>query len=148
MSATLRAASADDRDAMIALWIEAWTPVFPDIDFAARATWFGDHIDTLTAKGARVTVAQDAAGLSGFSIFDPATGDMDQLCVALRAQGSPVARDLLDALKRANPRVTLAVNRDNPRARRFYAREGFRIVGEGVSERSGLPLVFMEWRAG
>jgi putative acetyltransferase len=146
MSATLRPARADDRAAMTALWVEAWTPVFPQIDFSARAAWFGEHMSALEAKGARLTVAEDARGLAGFSIFDPATCDMDQLCVALRAQGSPVARDLLAALKRESARVALTVNRDNPRARRFYEREGFRVAGEGVSERSGLPIVFMEWR--
>jgi putative acetyltransferase len=144
----LREAREEDRAAMIELWVEAWTQVFPQIDFRARTDWFESNLTELTQKGARATLAFDEAGLAGFSLYDPQTRDMDQLCVALRAQGSPVAGLLVQALKRQSDRLTLTVNRDNPRARRFYEREGFTVTGEGVSAASNLPILFMEWRAG
>ncbi len=37
--------------------------------------------------------------------------------------------------------LELHVNLDNPRAVRFYEREGFVQIGEGVSPRSGLPIL-------
>lgn len=141
----LRAARDEDRPALLALWVAAWRATFPDIDFDARLGWFETHLDDWRARGAVLTLAQDAQGVAGFSLFDAATGEMDQLCVAPRAQGSGVARLLLDALKARAPRVTLTVNTQNARARRFYEREGFFVAGESVNPRSGLPILAMEW---
>lgn len=131
---------------MSEIWTAAWTPVFPQIDFSARLEWLRGHLDALEAAGGRVTLACDEIGPVGFSVFDPASCDMDQLCVAPRAQGAGVAAALLDALKRESPLLTLAVNRDNARARRFYEREGFVQTGEGISDISQLPILFMRWR--
>ena len=39
----------------------------------------------------------------------------------------------------------LDVNQANARAVRFYEREGFRKVGEGVNPVSGLETLAMEW---
>ena len=142
----LRAARAADRSALIALWVAAWRDVFPQIDFSARAAWFEGHLDEWLGRGAALTVAEDGEGLAGFSLFDPARGEMDQLCVAPRAQGAGAARALLDALKARGETVTLSVNRDNARALRFYRREGFRVTGESVNPTSGLPTLAMEWR--
>lgn len=143
---TLRPATAKDRPAMIAFWLEAWSPLFPQIDFVARIPSFEARLDDAVTKGALLTLALDEDGPAGFSLFDPATQDMDQLCVAPRAQGSGVARALLDALKRESGRVTLTVNTLNARARRFYDREGFAATGQGFSKSSGLPVTYMEWR--
>ena len=41
--------------------------------------------------------------------------------------------------------LELHVNLDNPRAIRFYEREGFVKIGEGVSERSGLTILHYRW---
>ena len=142
----LRAARAADRPAVIALWVAAWRDVFPQIDFSARAAWFGGHLDDWLGRGAELSVVEDEGGLAGFSLYDPESGEMDQLCVAPRAQGAGAARVLLDALKARGATVRLAVNRDNARALRFYRREGFRVTGESVNPISGLPTLAMEWR--
>ena len=42
--------------------------------------------------------------------------------------------------------ITLTVNQDNGHALRFYAREGFVKIGEGVNAMSGLRTLRMEWR--
>lgn len=143
----LRAARDEDRAALIALWVEAWRAAFPQIDFHARVAWFEGHLDDWIARGATLSLVEDAQGAAGFTLFDAATAEMDQLCVAPRAQGSGAARLLLDALKARAPRVTLTVNKDNARALRFYEREGFRVAGESLNPRSGLPILAMEWRA-
>lgn len=141
----LREAREEDRAELLALWVAAWREVFPDIDFQARASWFSDHLDDWRAKGAFLTVAQDEAGLAGFSLFDAAAGVMDQLCIAPRAQGTGVPRVLMAALKARSSRIALTVNKDNKRALRYYEREGFRVTGESVNPRSGLPILAMEW---
>jgi len=56
---------------------------------------------------------------------------------------------LIDEAKRRSPGVVeLEVNEANPRARRCYEREGFSVVGRGVSPHSGLPTLEMRWQAG
>ena len=85
---------------------------------------------------------------AGFVTIDPARGCLDQLCVAPAEQGSGLARALLDEAKRRSPGVVeLDVNEANPRARRFYEREGFAVVGRGLSRQSRLPTLKMIWRA-
>lgn len=143
----LREARVEDRAELIALWVAAWREVFPAIDFAARAPWFETHLDEWLAKGAALVVAQDQDGIAGFSLFEPASGVMDQLCIAPRAQGTGVTRALMAALKAQAPRIALTVNRDNARALRYYEREGFQVTGESLNPRSGLPILAMEWRA-
>ena len=78
---------------------------------------------------------------------DPKSGSLDQLCVAPAERGSGIASALTDEAKRRSPGVVeLEVNEANPRARRFYEREGFSVVGQGVSPHSGLPTLKMRWR--
>ena len=87
-------------------------------------------------------------GLFRFINFHPGTGYIDQIATGRAWQGKGVAVALLNAAKAACPGgLILKVNQDNPRAIRFYQREGFAISGEGVSETSGLKLWQMEWRA-
>lgn len=147
----LRAARDDDWPALLALWVASWSEVYPGIDFAARAPWFAGHLARLQDEGADVTVAcADENGRQlGFVVFDPASGLMDQLCVAVDQKGAGVARTLLDSVKRRAPDgVRLTVNKQNARALRFYLREGFEITGEAVNPNSGLPIWEMTWRLG
>jgi putative acetyltransferase len=66
--------------------------------------------------------------------------------VAQARKGRGLATRLLDAAKaRARDGLRLDVNAANARAVRFYAREGFRKVGEGVNPASGLPTLAMAW---
>jgi putative acetyltransferase len=133
--------------ALAELWVASWRAALPAIDFTARLPWFLDHLQTLENAGAQTICAFDANEiLLGFVTIDPATGYLDQLAVKVEAQGTGVARKLLDAAKLLSPEtLVLDVNQDNPRALRFYEREGFRQVGEGVNEKSGLKIWRMAW---
>ena len=136
-----------DRPALLEIWVAAWTLVLPQIDFASRSAWFAGHWRLLEADGAVTMVGLLANAPQGFMIFHPATGYIDQICIARAAQGSGLAAQLLSAAKARCPDgLTLKVNQDNPRAVRFYQREGFVVTGEGVSEASGLKLWEMAWR--
>ena len=142
----LRPAEAVDRPALADLWVAAWMPVFPHIDFAARRAWFLDHWRGQEAGGAQAVVAVAAQAMQGFVLFLPATGYIDQIAVASAAKGKGTAMLLLGFAKSRCPNgLSLKVNQDNPRALRFYQREGFVIEGEGVSEGSGLKLWQMTW---
>jgi putative acetyltransferase len=145
----LRDFAEADLPALIDLWAAAWTASGIPIDFDARRAWIGDRLHALRAGGAEIVVGLDASEKpAGFVTIDPRSGALDQLCVAPAERGSGLATALVDEGKRRSPgMIELEVNEANPRARRFYAREGFAAVGKGVSPHAGLPTLKMRWRA-
>jgi putative acetyltransferase len=135
------------------LWVASWREAMPFIDFAARRAWLCRHVPALEAEGALTLCALDAPGhlaskhLLGFLVLDPAAGYIDQLAVAPCAKGKGVARRLLAEARQLSPKgLRLDVNIDNPRAVRFYEREDFVTVGEGLTPQSGLRTLKMVWR--
>lgn len=143
----LRQVQDADRPALVEIWVAAWTLALPQIDFSGRSAWFAGHWHMLEAGGAVTMVGQLGDAPQGFVIFHPATGYIDQICIATAAQGSGLAALLLGAAKANCPDgLTLRVNQDNARAVRFYQREGFAVTGDGISEASGLKIWEMGWR--
>ena len=130
------------------LWVSAWTRAMPSIDFEARRGWLVDHLVQLRDQGSLVCCAFDAANgaMAGFVTLEPASGLIDQLGVSTGYWGTGAARELLDWAKRGHPSVlSLEVNQDNVRAVRFYEREGFVRVGEGINASSGLKTWRCRW---
>jgi len=142
---------ANDMAGLIDLWAAAWAATPIAIDFEARRDWFREHLAALRLKGALVIVAAGEQGdILGFVTVDPGTGYLDQLCVDIRQRGGGLAKALLEEAKRHAPEdgLNLHVNVDNPRAQRFYEREGFEAIATGFSAMSGLPILHMAWRHG
>jgi putative acetyltransferase len=147
----LRWVQEADLEGLTDLWVQSWTHVMPDIDFAARRPWLLQRLGDLRRQGVAVIVAVDGAGgqLLGFVSVDRLSGHLDQLAVARLAWGSGAAAALMDEAKALSPgRLDLEVNVANKRAVRFYEREGFVQKGEGLSAASGLPIQLMVWSRG
>ena len=152
MSASTRALrdfAEADLPALIDLWAAAWTATGIPIDFDGRRAWIDERLSALRSGGAEIVVGIDADGRpAGFVTIDPNSGHLDQLCVTPAERGSGLAVALMDEAKRRSPgAIDLDVNEANPRARRFYQREGFKVVGQGVSPHSGLPTIKLRWQA-
>ena len=146
----LRDFTEGDLPALVDLWVAGWTASGLAINFEARRDWIRDCLAALRAARAQIVVALESSGRpAGFVTIDPRSGSLDQLCVAPDERGSGLAVALLDEAKRRSPgMIELKVNEANPRAKRFYEREGFEVVGRGVSSLSGWPTFTMQWRAG
>jgi len=146
---SLRDFAEADLPALIDLWVAAWKASGIPIDFGDRRAWIRDCLATLYAGGAEIVVGLDAGGKPvGFVTIDARSGTLDQLCVAPAERGSGLAVTLMDEAKRRSPGlIELKVNEANPRAQRFYEREGFMVAGRGVSSLSGWPTLIMRWRA-
>ena len=141
----LRPYRAEDEDAAIALWQETWQQAYPEIDFAARVSWWRERWRGELVPNAAIVVAEQADALIGFVTID-AKGYLDQLVVSPKHWGSSLATALVDEAKRRSPDgITLLVNKDNARAIRFYERNGFARAGEDVNPMSGLPVLKMTW---
>jgi putative acetyltransferase len=142
----LRPYRTEDEDAAIALWLETWQQAYPQIDFAARVTWWRERWRSELVPKAAIVVAEQEGALIGFVTID-ASGYLDQLVVAPGHWGSELADTLVNEAKRLSPdRITLLVNTDNIRAIRFYQRNGFVHAGEDVNPTSGRPVLRMEWK--
>jgi putative acetyltransferase len=146
-SFTLRPYRAEDEDAAIELWRLTWQQAYPSIDFTARVAWWRERWRNELVPNAAIIVAEQAGTLTGFVTID-GTGYLDQLVVSPDHWGSPLATSLVDEAKRLSPNgVTLLVNKDNTRAIRFYARNGFVHAGEDVNPTSGRAVLKMRWKA-
>jgi putative acetyltransferase len=130
-----------DYDALAALWVASWQETMPGIDFAARRAWILSRLQVWPKD--QTLLAQTAEKSEGFLLLDVEAGLIDQIVVAPAAKGTGIAGSLLHtARSRVAAAVVLVVNADNPRAIRFYEREGFRREAEGINPMSGLPT----WR--
>jgi putative acetyltransferase len=142
----LRLYRTDDEDAAIALWLETWQKAYPNIDFAARVTWWRERWRGELVPNADIVVAERGGALVGFVTID-ASGYLDQLVVEPDQWGSALATTLVDEAKRLSPtQIALLVNKDNARAIRFYERNGFVHAGEDVNPTSGRPVLRMAWK--
>ncbi|WP_083931629.1 GNAT family N-acetyltransferase [Methyloferula stellata] len=145
-----RPRAESELSALVDLWVASWQKAMPQIDFEARRDWFRDHLSGLEAGGFQTICAFDMQGIIvGFVTVNPKTHNLAQLAVTPDAWGSGLASQLLAEARRLSPEaLVLDVNEDNPRAIRFYQREGFVRTGEGVNALSGLKTLRMQWRLG
>jgi GNAT superfamily N-acetyltransferase len=117
-------------------WVETYSAVLP------ASFWQTATLESLTERwtgwldaGTPVTVAQSDGEIVGFAIAGPArpVGDhapardaeLYALYVLAAHHGTGAGQALLDAVLPAGSPAQLWVARDNPRARSFYARNGF-----------------------
>jgi putative acetyltransferase len=139
----------DDLEPVLTLWVESWHQVDASIDFAARRDWFARHLADAIRNGAscHVAVADPDGEIAGFILLDPASGHLDQICVATRWKGRGVGAALMAKARRLSPSgLDLSVNAMNHRAIRFYEQEGFVRTGEGINPRSQLPIFHYSWK--
>jgi putative acetyltransferase len=142
----LRPYRAEDEDAAIALWLATWQRAYPEIDFAARVTWWRERWRSELVPNANIVVAEQAGSLVGFVTID-LKNYLDQLVVAPDHWGTDLGNALVDEAKRLSPdQIALLVNTDNCRAIRFYERNGFVQAGGDVNPTSGRPVLRMEWK--
>lgn len=147
----LRPYAAPDEDAAVALWLRSWQAAFPQIDFAARLSWWRERWRNELVPAAQIVIAQcdgdGEAAMIGFVTVDPRTRYLDQLVVAPDAWRGGVGAALVAEAKRLSPTgLDLDVNTDNARALCFYAKLGFAVAREGVNQISGKAIYRMRWR--
>jgi GNAT superfamily N-acetyltransferase len=134
MSETVRAAEADDLEAVTAIWFAGWHDGHDGHTPAelARVRTEASFRDRAEARLGDTTVAEVGGAVAGFVVV---RGDeIEQIFVAAEHRGTGVAERLLHAAAGAVAgagyrRAWLAVARGNARARRFYERVGWKDDG-------------------
>jgi putative acetyltransferase len=143
----LRPYRTEDFEPSVDLWMRAWQAALPEIAFAKRLEWWRARWQDDLVPNNRIVVADDSTALMGFIVIDPRTGWLDQLAVDPASWGTGVATALTNEAKRISPSlIRLDVNQINGRAVRFYEREGFSRVSEGVNKHSGAATWLYEWK--
>jgi putative acetyltransferase len=143
----LRPRRPEDFAPLVDVWVASWQATMPQIDFEARRHWFGQHLLATEGDGGLAICAFDTEDrLAGFVLLIVQRAYLEQIAVHPRHFGCGASRRLLDAAKALCPNeLRLDVNADNPRALRFYEREGFCRVAAGSNPRSGLPTFALRW---
>jgi putative acetyltransferase len=138
VTALLRAAEFADSEALAALWHQSWHDahalLVPAAALAQRR--LADFRARVQERLPHTTVAVVDSGIAGFATLHD--DQLEQLYLAEAARGTGVAGTLIEHAERSLlarfDRAWLSVAAGNLRARRFYARHGWRDVG-GVDYR-------------
>ena len=152
MTVAVRRATVDDADGIAAVHIGSWRETYSrlvepgELDELSVERRSARWATTLAGSDS-VWVAEDDGDIVGFAMTTSAPDDgprptvLESIYVFGAHHGSGVGQALLDAAIGDRP-AYLFVAADNPRATRFYERNGF--VFDGVSEEYALvrtPIV-------
>lgn len=132
----------EDLNRIAEIWLSANLDAH---DFIASAYWRSnyDRVKSMFLT-AEMYVSEDEQGIRGFIGFDGSY--IAGLFVEKSARLQGIGKQLLDFAKARKPILTLRVYQKNPRAVRFYEREGFFITEAGLDEETGEPDFEMTWR--
>jgi len=112
--------------------------------FISPQYWMG-NFDLVKAMLPQVYVYEDARNIQGFVGLNSEQFEGIFVSGEMRSQG--IGRFLLDFIKTKKPELHLNVYRKNTRAIRFYQREDFEILNEGLDEAIGEKDCAMLWRS-
>lgn len=137
----IRPYQPSDLDALMEIWLSG------NLDahgFIPAAYWQGNAPAVRELlPGAELLVCDNGGGPLGFLGIQE--GDILGVFVHRDARGQGVGHALLEAAKERRGELRLHVYRENRRARRFYEREGFRLLCEGTDPGSGAADLTLRW---
>ena len=136
-----------DVDGLVALWHASRRKAHWEIPVHRTFTLADDRAFFMEKMRPRndVWVAERDGRLVGFMAVEP--GWVNQLYVAVEAQGRGVGSTLIEHAKTLMEDIRLHTFQANAAARAFYARHGFEEVALGISEApEEEPDVLLRWR--
>lgn len=146
MTTHIRHGLPSDHAMLAEIWEAAWSETYPGVDFSKRRTLIEEQLREAETGRYRLRVAELSGARVGFTLVERHSGLLEMIAVLPARWGDGISKALIeDAKTQSTGHLTLFVNQQNPRAIRFYHKEGFKIVGEGTSPYSGLPTFRMDW---
>ena len=156
----VRPARPEDAAAVAEVHVRTWQAAYEHV-FGAERLAAIDHTRRQTVAersiaSGNVAVAEEEGEVVGFVSVGPSTdvdgeGELFAIYVLPEAWGSGAGPRLMDAakelLRASYTDATLYVLEDNPRARRFYEREGWTLDGvTKADEFLGMPVPEVRYR--
>ncbi|MBP2302874.1 acetyltransferase [Azospirillum picis] len=135
---SIRPSRIEDKDALFVIWLSA---VRATHDFLTESdiAFYAEQVRGSYLPQTEFLVAVDKAdqpvGFMGMS-----ETKIDALFVDPRRHGQGVGRALIDHARHRSPFLEVDVNEQNPQARAFYKRLGFRETGRSELDGSGRPF--------
>jgi ribosomal protein S18 acetylase RimI-like enzyme len=159
-SILIRPARPEDVAAVTEIHLRTWQAAYEHVFGAERLATIDRGHRRAIAEGSiaagGTTVAELDGAVVGFVSVGPSTdvdgeGELYAIYVLPEAWGSAAAAGLMAAakelLRASYPAATLYVLEDNPRARRFYEREGWALDGVTKTEEwLGLQVTELRYR--
>ncbi|MEL3973339.1 GNAT family N-acetyltransferase [Rossellomorea oryzaecorticis] len=110
---------------------------------------FEDHVHFLNCilpKECQIEIALVDGKVVGMIAYNES--EVSQLYIHKDYQGRGIGRRFLErAQKQSSGRLTLYTFEINKKARRFYEKHGFNIIGRGHENEENLPDILFEWEA-
>lgn len=146
MSIHIRPGSPSDHAMMAEIWQAAWSETYPGVNFTKRRALIEEQLREAETGRYRLRVAEMSGARVGFTLVEKHSGLLEIIAVIPARWGDGVSKTLIeDAKTQSSGHLTLFVGQGNPRAVRFYHKEGFEIVGQSTSPHSGQPTFRMDW---
>lgn len=138
----IRKMEKTERDRVAEIWLEGNVAAH---DFIPAHYWERNFEFVKKALAqAEVYVYEENAAIQGFIGLSGAHIEGIFVCTEKQSQG--VGKRLLDFVKDRKDELRLNVYRKNGRAFRFYQREGFAVLSEGVDNDTGETDDTMGWK--
>lgn len=138
----VRKANACDFDEILEIWKAENLNAH---SFIAAEYWKQNLVAVRSAlPRAEVFVCDDTGAVAGFVGLNG--NHIEGIFVKASRQRSGIGKALLDKAKTIKPTLTLNVYQKNSNALRFYRRNGFCTVSEGVDENTGEDEIRLQWQ--
>ena len=141
----LRAYTAADQDTVIKIWLDASLQAHSFVD---EKFWKSKEEEMRTVYLPQSEVWVYDSDLTGEVLGFVALKEnyIAALFVTPEEQGNGVGYQLMEKVKMKHPVVELKVYKENKPSVKFYERQGFEVVGEGVEAETGHAELTMRFR--
>lgn len=132
-----------DRDRVAEIWLDTNLKAH---SFIRPEYWKGNfEYVKETLLQAEVYVCEEKGRIQGFAGING--GHIEGIFVSEEAQARGIGKELMDFIKGKKNRLSLHVYLKNTGAVRFYQREGFEILNQGMDENTKEAELFMGWKS-
>jgi len=144
---TIRAARSDEHDAIARAWMASWASTGLSQASDSLLNDLRVRLPREIAGGWSLFVADDRGSIAAMLALHLPTSLLDQLMVVPAYQGMSLGRQLLAFTRRQMPdEIWLKCVRENEKAWRWYAREGFVFEREAPNPVTGFMMKHYRWK--
>jgi len=143
----IRAARADEYDAVGRIWMDSWVSTALDIASDKLLKTLRARIPVEVTNGWSLFVADDDGSVVAMLALHLPKQYLDQLFVAPDCQGRSIGRRLLAFTRMQLPdEIWLRCVRENEKAWRWYEREGFVFEREAHEPAIDMMMKYYRWK--
>lgn len=137
----IRAFQMDELETVMKIWLKTNIAAH---DFMTKDYWQGNYeLVKKILPDSTVFVYEEDNAILGF--IGLTENDIAGIFIDAKSQSKGIGKALLDYVKKNYSGLSLQVYKKNPRAVKFYLREGFVVSNEQTDENTGETEFVMNW---